>query len=266
MSQDRIQELEAQLAQREQELRRLQEELTEAGKFSLIGQISAEAAHEINNPLGAIRIHVEELIRDLKKGQFQATEAEESLKIINHNIQRVTHAVKGLREISRGLDDHYALIDLNHVLHHAAQIMRKPLEKEGIFLEEGYYSTPLELWGNSNKLEQLISNLVINARDAILSEKPSCPKIIIRTFLCDDGYVGFEIIDNGGGVAPEVQDKIFTPFFTTKAPGHGVGLGLSIVRRIADEHRARMEMRTSSQGTCFHFRFPKDRRLLARPT
>lgn len=259
----REQELTQALEQREQELKRLHEELVEVGKFSLIGQIAAEAAHEINNPLGAIRVHVEELIRDIKRGQFQLSDATEALQIINHNVQRVTNAVQGLREISRGPDEHYTQLDLNQVLGHVSQILRKPLEKEGIFLEEGYNSTPLNLFGNYNKLEQLISNLVINARDAIILNKPKSPKISIASFR-EGESLGLSIEDNGGGVAPELRDKIFAPFFTTKPRGQAVGLGLAIVKRIAEEHCAQIEMQNLEKGTRFRILFPKDRRIVAR--
>ena len=262
-SPERIAELEQALAERELQLKRLQDELLEAGKFSLVGQIAAEAAHDINNPLSSIRVHVEELIRDLKMGQFQASDAEESLKIINHNVQRVTNAVQGLREIARGPSGNFTQIDLNQVLHQSAQTLRKPLEKEGIFLDEGYNSTPLEFFANSNKLDELISNLVINARDAILLKKIESPKIVIRSFIDVDG-VGFEVQDNGGGVAPELREKIFAPFFTTKPKGQGVGLGLAIVKRIADEHRASIELQSDATGSTFRLRFPKDRRIVAR--
>ena len=248
------------------ELKRLQDELVEAGKFSIIGQIAAEAAHEINNPLAAIRIYIAEMIKDVQNDNINPAETVSSLTIIDQNIERITRAVHNLRQISRKSNEEFSEQDLNAIIQESIFILRKPLEKEDILIVENYASGPLHFFSSTDKINQLMSNLIINARDAILATKRNDGKIIVQTGINKkDQSVWLSVKDNGIGIESSILEQIFTPFFTTKDEGKGVGLGLAIVKRILDEHKASVSIESKSgDGACFTLTFPRDRRAAPR--
>ena len=127
---------ETELVKANHKLEKLQNELAKTGQLSMIGQIAAEAAHEINNPLATMRLHIDELICDLKQEELNKTETKQALEIINHNIGKVTNAVKQLRDICQNEHDTFEHLELNSQLKHSTKVLRKTMQKAGISIEE----------------------------------------------------------------------------------------------------------------------------------
>ncbi|MFA4873914.1 MAG: ATP-binding protein [bacterium] len=239
------------------DLKETRAELIQMGKLSVMGKMAAELAHEINNPLGAIRIHIDGLRRDIDSGQLLPSDVGKALDSIGKSIGHIAQAVYRMRLFSRQSDEKYEALDLSRVVADVIEMLRPQMEKDGIRLAEDYSQVPLVISGNANMLEQLFTNIVLNARDAIDS-KGTAGTITVITRMESDGGVSAVVSDDGKGMEPEVKAQIFSPFFTTKEKG--VGLGMAIVRRILDLHQGRIGVESAPEsGSTFTISFPKDR-------
>jgi signal transduction histidine kinase len=110
------------------------------------------------------------------------------------------------------------------------------------------------VWGNAQQLQQVLVNLVMNAAHAMERTERRVLRLVTRS---DDGRVVLTVQDTGEGMTPETRARLFTPFFTTKAPGQGTGLGLSVTRRIVEEHGGEIGVDTEpGRGTSFEVRLP----------
>jgi C4-dicarboxylate-specific signal transduction histidine kinase len=236
------------------ELAQAQAQLLHAAKLAAIGQLAAGVAHELNQPLQIIGLSLEDVRDAVLSSNTQS--ALEFIDLIEEQVTRGGAVVGRLLAFSRQDETREsALASINDVLTKALSVLRKQLTTAGIDLT-------LELDPNVDpvpckvgELMQVVANLVINARDA-LAERDD-PRIVARTFAAHDG-VGFEIIDNGPGIATADLDRIFEPFFTTKGIGAGTGLGLSIVHGIIDRHGGTIEVRTPpGGGTCMRVKLPR---------
>jgi PAS domain S-box-containing protein len=217
------------------EVRRLKEELFQSEKMSLIGTLASEVAHEINNPLGGLIMAVDMLSDDLKQGQFQQDSFVTELAEIRADALRCRRIVQKLLEFSRRMPEEKALVSLNDVIEDSMLLVQRQIELDGINFSKSYYSRLLPVWGNSNELQQVIINLIKNARDAMLNGG----RISLSTsHLEQEGTVLICacVSDTGPGISEEIADRIFEPFFTTKERGKGTGLGLAVGRRIVKEH------------------------------
>jgi len=242
------------------ELKDTQSELIQAGKLTAIGQLAAEMAHEINNPLGAIRIHTEEIISDIECNQADIKEIHESAQSILRSTNKVSEAVHNMKLFSRQSDNQFSKIDIHTPINHAIEIINPHLKKTSIQLKNNHHSSPLFLWANTNRLEQLFVNLLLNAIDALSESDQSNKEIIIQTNHSKN-MINIDIMDNGIGISDHVKDSIFTPFFTTKKEGKGVGLGLAIVLRIIDDHCGKINICNHTKDyTHFQITLPIDRR------
>lgn len=259
---------EKELAQKVSELERLnkelkatQAELIQAGKLTAMGQMAAEIAHEINSPLGAIRVHADGVIEDIENNEFSIEETKESLTAISNAVVKVSESIRNLRVFSRRSDASASQLDIHDPLRNVIEMLRASFEKSEINVVEECCDSPLLIWGNRNELEQIFTNLLLNARDAIRAKQAGQRTIIVRTALAEGESFRVEVEDNGCGMDPEIKDRIFEAYFTTKSEDEGVGLGLAIVQRIISDHKGKIEMESElGKGTKFILNFPMDRR------
>jgi len=249
------------LEQLNQELKVTQAELIQAGKLTAMGQMAAEIAHEINSPLGAIRLNVDAAISDLEGNGGSKEEVKESLHAISDAVGKVSEAIKNLRIFSRRSDKTTSQFDIHAPLRNVIDMLRALFEKNDINVEEGYCDANLMMWGNRNELEQVFTNLLLNARDALKDKTADQRTIAVRTIPDEGGLFRVEVEDNGCGIELDNKEKIFEAYFTTKREDEGVGLGLAIVKRIVDEHEGNVEIKSQlGKGTKFVLTFPIDRR------
>jgi histidine kinase len=237
-------------------------QLIQASKLSTLGQMSASIAHELNQPLNAIKVGNEFLKMMTQEGR--QIPDEDLLQVVNevdNQVDRAAEIINHLRDFSRKADRVKEKVDINRSIRTVYSLLSQQLHLEDIVLRLNLDpGTPL-IWGQANRFEQVFFNLVTNARDAVVQKRQqdgrSGPQEIeIRTFR-EDGRVIVEVSDTGLGMSAAVQEHIFEPFYTTKETGKGTGLGLSIIYGIVKDYGG--EIRVDSregQGTTFRLSFP----------
>ncbi len=211
------------------EIRRTEGRLLQAAKLATLGQIASEVAHELNQPLSIVRMTLDNLRDHL--GLALPADVAESLGVALRQVDRMADIVGHLRVYSRGEHQDSEPFSPVETITSAVRMMTHQLQAAGIELHlEAPTECPPAL-GKAGHLEQVLLNLLANARDAVLDRpQPGQPRrITVRVReAVPDHAIRVTVEDNGGGVPTELWERIYEPFFTTKAEGRGTGLGLSI--------------------------------------
>lgn len=218
------------LKQTEREKNELQTQLFHTEKLASIGAVVAGVAHEINNPLAIIKGFSSILAKKLK--EVSPIDDGKILHTIDKSIDRIVAIVNGLRTYARSDTDHLESIDINKVIVETIPLVHEIAKKDGIDIRLNLAPDLLYVNGNIGKFQQVLINLVNNARDA-LHQRPSDRQIVIETFV-KEGNVTILVSDNGPGIPEAILGRILEPFFTTKEVGKGTGLGLSISSAIVE--------------------------------
>jgi signal transduction histidine kinase len=201
-------------------------------------------AHEINNPLMVILGRAELLQQEVEA----ESRAGRELETIRRETVRIADIVRNLLRFSReGRDRSFGPVDVNRAAEAVVAITRQILSVESVVVECDFASDLPPVCGNSGQLEQVFTNIVINAFHAM----PGGGKLIISTGH-RDGEVSVSFADTGFGIPPEDLGRIFDPFFTTKREGKGTGLGLTVSYAIVRAHHGDIRVKSEpGQGTCF---------------
>jgi two-component system NtrC family sensor kinase len=220
--------------------------------MAAIGQLAAGVAHELNTPLGAISIAIE-LSRDLirKDPERAITRLGRALESVEQ-MQSIISKLLSYSRDSRGL---FAEVDLNGVVHSSFQLVEHTLKLAGV--EAQLMPGPeLTLMGNANELQQVFSNLLLNAKDACLH--PQARKKRIEVWLeSQPGQALVHLRDYGSGMDESTRLRIFDPFFTTKPIGEGTGLGLSTSLELIEQHGGKIAVKSNpGEGTHFVVSLP----------
>jgi two-component system C4-dicarboxylate transport sensor histidine kinase DctB len=219
----------ARLQETERMLRSTQNELVQAGKLTMLGQMAAGVTHELNQPLAAIRAFADNARIFLQRGQ--AVQAEANLGHIGDASARMGAIISQLKGFARK-DETIATVDLAQSVRASAFLMESEFRRHGIALEmdTGTDACPLMVAGDAVRIEQVIINLLRNALDAV-EDAPQRRVSIVLSRTGDQAEVS--ISDSGGGIPEQVAAHLFEPFYTTKPSGKGLGLGLAISSSIA---------------------------------
>ncbi|MBI4682992.1 MAG: PAS domain S-box protein [Nitrospirae bacterium] len=238
-------ELEKRVREKSDELRKSQSRLIQSEKFSAMGQLAAGLAHELNSPLAGLLPLLEKYRRKAEKGSEAYNELTLMLKAGEH----MAKIVRDFGSFSR--DDKGALVELglNEMIEDTLNFSAGQLKKRGIKIIREYAEGLPPVNADRTGLQQVVLNVVANARDAM----PGGGEFLIKTGFTEEGNnVTMEFTDNGQGISEEVLDKIFDPFFTTKKHGDGVGLGLSVSYGIIKKHNGEISVEsTQGKGTTF---------------
>ncbi|MFA4986147.1 MAG: HAMP domain-containing sensor histidine kinase [Candidatus Brocadiia bacterium] len=265
----RIEELELKLAALEQKLKHDAEHLCHADRLMTLGTLSAGVVHELKNPLGAVSGFCQlgrQMLAALRPASGNAEERDEMsglsmcLDEITKNVDIMQSILENLRSFSRKDAGTTGRIDLIATIADAIKILSFRMHNgANVVLLPGPESFYIN--GNANQLVQVWTNILGNAFDAIAEREErdlaftGNGRVEAVVYPCERGVV-VEIRDNGIGMPPDVRDKLFTPFFTTKKEFAGTGLGLSIVAQILREHGAGIEVESEpGKGTLFRIRF-----------
>lgn len=200
----------------------LQDELIQANKLGALGQIAAGVAHEINQPIAAIRTHADTASVYLERQDTDG--ANRALTRIGELTQRVGAITDELRAFSRKTRSGAVPVSVEAAIDGALLLVGARLRERGVMLQRGRVPAGLEVRAERNRLEQVVLNLLQNAIEAL--EGVPSPVIDISVTV-RAGKVTVRISDNGPGVSPEVLDRLFTPFTTDKRDGMGLGLVIS---------------------------------------
>lgn len=235
------------------EERRLENSLLQAGKLAAIGQLAAGVAHEINNPLTAINANAQML------KMFIPPEDDnyESVDLIARAGERATIVVRGLLDFARQEHYSFAAANVNHSIRQALALVKYQLDQANIevlqSLDDGL-PTVVASWDH---MKSVWLNLLVNARDAVIDVAEKRQIEIITRMGVDEGHLQVLIRDNGKGMSAAEAEHIFEPFYTTKDPGKGTGLGLATSHRIVEQHGGEINVVSApNQGTTFIVRLP----------
>lgn len=231
----------------------LEEQLQQREKLSSIGLLAAGVAHEVNTPLTGVSSYTQMLLGML--GENDPKHA--LLQKVRTQAERATNIVNNLLNFSRtGNAEEFGELEISRVLDDTLQLLEPQLRRSQIQIVRSYDEDSPRVLGNAGKLQQVFTNLILNARDAILDGG----RITISTSAADDGSLAVAISDTGIGIAPENVAKIYDPFYTTKGVGQGTGLGLAVSYGIVQEHTGRISVEsTPGRGTTFHITLPSVR-------
>jgi len=225
------------------EQRALEAQLIQSEKLAAVGQLVSGVAHELNNPLTSIA----GLSEFLQERPGLAADREH-LEVIHEQAERAGRIVRNLLTFARRGAASDELVDLNDVVQRTAQVVAYELELRGITLERRLAGKALPVRGSQDELQQVVVNLVTNAIHAVRDLPKGAPRRVSLITAHEDGLGVVRVRDSGPGVDPALVHEIFTPFFTTKAPGEGTGLGLSLSYRIVEAHGGRLAYHPAPGG------------------
>ncbi|MFP3869273.1 MAG: ATP-binding protein [Syntrophobacteria bacterium] len=243
---------------------KVEAQLIQAGKMAILGEMSAGVAHELNQPLNAIRIGSDFIRKMVNRGERFALEALAKVsQEISEQVERAAGIINHLREFSRTSDlDELEQVDINKPIRDVFTMLGQQLNIRQIQVNLELDEDLPPVLGVSNRLEQIFINLVMNARDAMEEKQTVAYQgeqervLTIRSFR-DDGKVVVLVSDTGTGMPEAIKERIFEPFFTTKEVGKGTGLGLSISYGIVKDYGGNIEVESEvGVGTTFKLTFP----------
>ncbi|HUI46709.1 MAG TPA: ATP-binding protein [Nitrospirota bacterium] len=228
------------------EKKKIEEELFRATKHASVGKLAAGVAHEIGNPLASISSLVQEL-----QTEDQTSFATASLTTINQQVHRIARIVRNLGDFARLYPRQKVPTNLRDILENTLNLVRYDRNFRKIEIQTDVHDTP-PLKIDPDQIQQVFLNLILNARDA-MPEGGSLSISVKQS----DAHVEMCFADSGRGIDPEVRDKVFDPFFSTKGPTKGTGLGLSICYSIIKDHGGTIEIDSEKdRGTRFIIKMP----------
>ena len=231
----------------------LEEQLQQREKLSSIGLLAAGVAHEVNTPLTGVSSYTQMLL-----GMLSENDPKHALLLkVRRQADRATDIVNNLLNFSRtGSAAEFDSVDIHRVLDDTLQLLEPQLRRSQIEIVRNYGDNLPQVHGNSVKLQQVFTNLILNARDSIANGNG---RVSLSTRSEEDGFVEIEVADSGIGIAPDDVAKIYDPFFTTKGVGRGTGLGLAVTYGIVQEHSGHISVAsTPGLGTTFRITLPTE--------
>jgi two-component system NtrC family sensor kinase len=244
--------LEKKIIERTKKLRETQDQLIQSEKLSIIGQLAADVAHEIRNPLTTMRLVIEHLDKKCYD-DFQ----KDKLKLVQKNIDRINKIIQGLLTFSRPYSFSFTHENVNEIVERLKPILKNlhPRSIKDIKIIKKYDLKLPKAWVDSHYLEQVFLNLVLNAIEAM---KYSGELYISTDYDPKQEKIKIRFKDTGCGISEENLKKIFHPFFTSRKDG--TGLGLSICQMIINEHKGNISVESRlGEGTTFTILLPLDR-------
>ncbi len=227
------------------EQRALEAQLIQNEKMASIGQLVSGVAHELNNPLTSIAGLAELL---LEPAHRLPDPTRGHLRVIHDQAERAARIVRNLLTFARPSSLVKEPVDLNDVVARTALLISHELRQRGIELEQRLDPEPVVVVGDRYELQQVLLNLLTNAVQSVAALEPDRPRRIALATSRVGNRATLQVIDSGAGVPPALVPQLFTPFFTTKGPGQGTGLGLSVSYGLIEAHGGRIGYRSPPEG------------------
>lgn len=233
-----------------------EEELIRSEKLASLGQLAASVAHEVNNPLAGIMIYVKLFLKKYKEEKLQTDNTEKQLLKMDKELDRTTRIIRNLLDFARQSEPNIRPVDINKVLEAALLLVGHQINLENISLEKKSDAQLPLILADFDKIQQVLINIIMNAIQAM----PGGGNLTIATSVAKGIRIGeslkdtirIDISDTGVGITEENMNKLFTPFFTTKEKGKGVGLGLPVVHGIIEQHKGKIKVDSKPNvGTTF---------------
>jgi len=228
------------------------EQLRHADKLVTIGELTAEIAHEINNPIAIIMSRADYLNMEFQD-QSGLTPYQNDLQVIINQLTKVSKITGSILKYSKKLPMNFTPVNLQSIADESLNVLGPRIKKKNISLKRDYHCENTTVMGDATQIEQVFTNIINNAIDSMEENGELCVSI----HCADNRKVSVEIADTGSGIDPVIRDNIFSPFFTTKAADKGTGLGLYIVKNICKNHGAEIIIgNNNGKGTVFSLIFP----------
>ncbi len=237
-------------------------QLIQASKMSTLGEMASAVAHELNQPLSAIQIGADLIANVVQQDGKGWEDMPEVSRHMKEQVDRAVHIINHLREFGRKADIQKEKVNINKPIEGVFTLLGQQLRLRGIKVVLDLKEDLPPIMGDTNRLEQVFINLVVNARTSMEAKKGEFARgevesvLTVRSFR-EDGRVVVTVTDTGTGISDAVKDKIFEPFFTTKEVGKGTGLGLSITYGIVKDYDGTIEVESEpGRGSTFKLTFP----------
>lgn len=221
------------------ETHRLEQELMHSERLASVGRLAAGVAHEIGNPVTGIACLAQNLKYDTSNPE--SLEVADQIVSQTDRISRIVHSLVSFSHSGSADTQHHQKVQLKSCIDEAINLLKLQQQKPGLSLINKV-SQETEAWGDSQRLIQVFVNLLSNARDA----SPNEGQVVVDAQKGNDQWL-LRVTDQGPGVPDNIADRILEPFFTTKDPGEGTGLGLAMVYSIIEEHGGSIEIRNIQQ-------------------
>jgi len=246
---------EEKLAWAYRQLKETQQQLIQSSKMVAIGQLAAGVSHELNQPLTGIKGFAQVISMELKSDHS----CKKDLDRIIEQANRMDEIIKSMRSFARKSGAVVRELDINKPIEDSLALLNEQLRINNIQITKTLAQNLPKIQGDHNQLEQVFLNLITNARDAIRKTgNVESAQLIITTLASQDNkHIEISFQDTGCGIPKRELDQIFNPFFTTKSPDGGMGLGLSIVYRIIEDHKGQIQVESEvGKGTTFKIILP----------
>jgi signal transduction histidine kinase len=251
--------LEMKIRDRTDQLKVAHQKLLHSDRLSALGQLSASVAHEINNPVSGVLNLAMLLQRIMKPDGIPKERVEEYRKYlaqIVHETARVGRIVQDLLAFSRRSKPFRSKVDFNGIIRSTVNLLDHKFKLLGVRIDQQLQSDLPMVYCDGSQMQQVVLNLIMNAAEAAQGKKDGC--VTVSTLVSgSDHALKFLVADNGEGISEEHMAKIFSPFFTTKGEGKGVGLGLAVVFGIIEAHKGDIDVKSSvHHGSVFTVTIP----------
>jgi signal transduction histidine kinase len=238
-------ELERRVAERTHQLEEKQVQVIRAEKLSAVGRLAASVAHEINNPLQAIALHLQ-LLTD----EALSPGGQRRLGVVQQEFKRIANIVERLLDLQRPKEGQPQPVNILAALEYVVVLAEKQLQRTGVNLIQRLPTSLPVVAAVESQLKQVFLNLILNAAEAM-----AAGGTLTISACSEGGYVQVEFSDTGPGLPPEIQERLFEPFFTTKADGSGLGLAVS--HEIVANHGGALTVQSlPGEGATFTVRLP----------
>ena len=256
----------------EVEKRKEQEEMAyNQSRLASIGELAAGIAHEINQPLNSISFSLENIYKKYLNGSIEMDYFKKKIKDISGDISRTRRIIDHVRLFAGESSGEYnMLFSIDQCIHNAMSMVNVQMATHGIDVDLQLDEDLPTIYGNPFRYEQVVLNLISNARDALeerrkkdtnLNNTDTSPLLISISTRVENGSILLEVTDNGSGIDAKILNRVFDPFFTTKPFGKGTGLGLSITYGIIQEFDGTIEIIPQVQGTRVRVSVPSEDKL-----
>ncbi len=219
---------------------RAQRELIAREKLATVGEIASGVAHEVNNPLAAIRMEAELLGRSSRDPDTSTSAA-----TITREVDRAARIVRSLLRLARRADTMPTRVQINELVRDVAEIRQRVLRVDNVEFRTHLDQGAPAVLGLGQELQQVVINLVTNAEYVVRRRQPAIIQMVTQA---REGWVRLTVEDSGPGIPRDIRNRIFDPFFTTKGPDEGTGLGLAICQRVVSEVGGKIWLEDSELG------------------
>ncbi len=243
--------------------RQAQDQLVQTAKLATLGEMAAGMAHELSQPLNVIRMASEGALMLIGRGRASDEYKEKQFQLIAAQTSRMAEIIDHIRIFSRKDTGAVEVFDASSAVRQAIELFERQLAGENVALTVSYAQRPCPVVGRPVQLEQVILNLLTNARDSVRDKRLQpgfedfAGRLEVVTTSSDElGLIWLSISDNGTGLPPEAVQRLFEPFFTTKEVGRGTGLGLSVSFGIVAAMSGRIDACNNKEGASFVVTLP----------